>query len=200
MRYALLLVTLVGCGRTDLAPDAGTPDGGAPDAGTFGCRSEVTPASGPVRFAFPEQPCRFTLAQAAAGIGFRYSVIVSDVDAQFVESAPPLNQTCAQEKPGLGIYVFERITDGGTTIYCLCDQGNCMQPSVSMGATAGQTELSFSWGGRSWSGPSDTNNPKGPPVAPGDYVFSIESVVGDSRTNPVPGTVVHGNFFFTLTP
>jgi hypothetical protein len=200
MRRALLLVMLVGCGRTEFAADGGTPDGGSSDAGTTGCRSVVTPDAGLVRFAFPEQPCRFTLAQAAAGIGFRYSVIVSGVDAQFISSAPPVSQTCAAVKPGPGVYVFEKVTDGGTSVYCLCDQGNCMQPSVSMGATPGRSELSFSWDGRSWSGPSDTNNPKGPPVAPGDYVFSVESVVGDSRVNPVPGTVVHGDFFFTLTP
>ena len=200
MRYALLLVMLVGCGRTDLAPDAGLPDAGSSDAGTSGCRSVVTPDAGPVRFAFPEQPCRFTLAQAAAGLGFRYSVIVSDVDPQFIESAPPVNQTCAQVKPGLGVYVFEKVTDGGNTVYCLCDQGNCMPGVSSTGATPGRSELSFSWDGRSWSGPSDTNTPKGAPVAPGDYVFSIETVVGDSRTNPVPGAVVHGDFFFTLTP
>lgn len=195
MRRALLLLVLCGCGRSDLSSDAG-----AIDAGLSACRSEVTPASGRVRFEFPQQPCRFSLAQAAAGISFRYAVIVSDVDPQFVASSPPLNQTCAQVKSGVGIYVFEQITDGGSPVYCTCDQGLCMQAVNSLGATAGRTELSFPWDGRPWFGPSDTNNPKGPPLAPGDYVFSIQSTVGDSRSDPTPVSTVRGEFFFSLTP
>lgn len=212
MRCAIIgvLAVLCGCGRTDLSPDAGTVDAGALDAGVLdsgvldagqpGCRSEVSPLSGKVRFEFPQQPCRFTLAQAAAGISFRYAVVVSSLDPQFIESAPSQSQTCAQVQPGVGIYVFEKIAGDAGTVYCLCDQGLCMQAPISLGATPGRTELNFAWDGRSWFGPSDTGNPKGPPLPAGEYVFSIESTVGDSRTDPAPSSVVRGSLHFALVP
>ena len=118
----------------------------------------------------------------------------------FVDSAPPGVQSCARPKSGLGIYVLEQIKSDAGVVYCVCDEGLCQQASVTHGAVPGRGELSFPWDGRTWFGPSDTNTPEGPLVAPGDYVFSIVSTIGDSRTEPMPVHEVRGSFFFTITP
>jgi hypothetical protein len=190
---------IAACGRTPVDLDAGV----APDSGTVsdagpGCRTEL--ADSPrVRFEFPTQPCRFTLAEAAAGISFQYAVTVDPVDAAFLESEPPTLQTCPSSKPGLGMYVFERLTGTNGKQYCLCDQGLCMQAPPLVGPTPGRSTFSFAWEGREWFGPSDTGNQPGAPFPPGDYVFNVESIVRDVRSD-AGTTTLTGKFFFTLTP
>jgi hypothetical protein len=195
------VAVLAGCGRSPLSldVDAGPVDAGQVDAGPS-CSSEVVPSIGPVRFEFPDQPCRFTQAQAAAGIAFRYSVVVSTTDAQFIDSAPPGAQSCPRPKTGLGLYVLEQVKGDAGVVYCVCDEGLCQPANVTHGAVPGRSELSFPWDGRTWFGPSDTSTPEGALLPPGDYVFSIVSTVGDSRTDPTPGDAVRGSFFFTITP
>ena len=65
---------------------------------------------------------------------------------------------------------------------------------------AGMYPGSFMWTGENWSGPSDTNNPKGPPFPPGDYELRIVArgqwlPFGEPQPIEVLGT-----FPITLTP
>ena len=197
--FLTLAILVVGCGRTPFELDGGAAsDAGLTiDAGP-GCVTEFHDVPR-VRFDFPAQPCRFTLAQAAAGVSFRYAVTVDPLDAAFLESLPPGAQTCASPRPGLGLYVFERISGQNGKGYCLCDQGNC-QPSLPLqGPTPGRSTFAFAWEGREWYGPSDTGTQPGAPLPVGDYTFRIESTVSDVRTD-AGATVLTGQFFFTVTP
>ncbi len=207
----LLMLGLFGCPQMQSSPDGGPitplPDGGPttvpdagpaqPDAGTR-CRTESLPASGPVRFEFPQQRCQYTLAEAAAGIAFRYDVVVEPTAAAFVQSEPPRVQTCSRPKDSADVYVFEEISGGGKN-YCLCDLGNCPRPEPKVGAGPGRHSFAFEWIGREWRGPSDTNNPKGPAFPPGEYTLNVASTVSDQRNDAGPREVT-GKLTFTLVP
>jgi hypothetical protein len=81
LRFVPLCVILLGgcdCGRS-LSVDGGALPGvdASVDAGSApGCRVELTPDAGRLFFEFPAQPCTFTLAEAAAGVEFQYTVVV----------------------------------------------------------------------------------------------------------------------------
>jgi hypothetical protein len=185
----LLMIATTGCLAVQPTVDGGTLDGGP---------SEVIPTSGPVRFEFPMQRCRFTKAEAAAGISFLYDVVVEAAESSFVQSEPPTGQTCASPKTGAELYVFEQISGNGKT-YCECDRGNCLRGSSKVGAKAGRSSLTFPWDGREWQGPSDTGNPKGPAFPPGEYTFNVKSTVSDSRADAGTRDIT-GRFTFTIVP
>jgi hypothetical protein len=86
---------------------------------------------------------------------------------------------------------------GGSQLYCLCDQGlpaplcplddggvvftqdagqfgGCPAVTVPAGTYHGV----FTWDGRNWMGPSDTDNPEGSPFPPGDYAFEVSTEPG----------------------
>jgi hypothetical protein len=96
------------------------------------------------------------------------------------------------------VHVLEQVV-GDAGSYCVCDEGRCLPPGIATGATPGRHPLTFSWDGRAWTGPSDFGNPKGPPLPPGEYAFTLDSSIGDARTDQTPEPV-RGRFFFTLTP
>lgn len=60
-------------------------------------------------------------------------------------------------------------------LYCICDEGCCApQPSYEVTPVPSTTTTwSFDWPGRQWMGPSDTNEPYGPPFPPGDYFATV---------------------------
>lgn len=181
-------VSLMGCSRSELPIDELIAET---------CRSEL-PSSSVVRFDFPDQRCRFTLAEAAQGISFRYGVQVIAAEPAMVESAPPQYETCAEPVAGPNIYIGERIS-GGDFSYCECDRGLCTRPPLTMGADTRRIERVIDWTGRQWAGPSDTHNPFGAPFAPGEYAVAVSTTVGDARADSTPH-IIEAKFYFKLVP
>jgi hypothetical protein len=48
---------------------------------------------------------------------------------------------------------------------------------------------SFNWDGVNWSGPSDTNNPKGMPFPAGDYELVIQALGSTNQGTETPFSV-----------
>lgn len=150
-----------------------------------------------VAISFPDAPCRFTLAQAQAGVQLSYEVVV---DQTLGGVLPRAQDAGGCGTPGdSGLIVFERLTGAGQR-YCLCDRGLC-PPQLSLTTVQpGRHAGSITWDGRNWTGPSDSSNPKGAPFPAGDYEFSV-SAVGTWRVQGTdqPFEVV-GTLRVTLTP
>ena len=125
-----------------------------------------------VSFDFSGVPDTITLAEAAAGVLFRYSVLIEE-NLHGVISFPLDAGGCAD--PGVsGLKVLEVISGGGQ-MYCLCDTGLCGPQIEPMDLVEGSYKAAFEWTGRNWSGPSDTSNPMGPPFPPGRYLFEVRA-------------------------
>jgi hypothetical protein len=122
---------------------------------------------------FVDPSCRFTLAQAAAGIQIGYDVEVAQ-DLSGVVPLPQDDGHCGA--PGSsGLIVFEQL-DGNGQRYCLCDTGLCPAPlTTAVTLQAGSYPSTFSWKGRNWTGPSDTSNPMGAPFPAGSYLLHVSA-------------------------
>lgn len=121
---------------------------------------------------FPPQKDSFTLAEAKAGVLFNYEVVVL---ADVMDVTTEAINICDQPGPG-GLFVGERIEGDGQS-YCLCDQGKCPNPMVPpFVLAAGVYPDSLPWDGVNWNGPSDFNNPKGPPFPPGMYTVTVRAI------------------------
>jgi hypothetical protein len=204
--FAVLFLAVASCGRSGLLTDelpAADPPAAAPAsippvaAATPACRVEVTSDFPGVTLEFPTQPCSFTEAQALAGIPFRYTLVVDQAVAPNLESLPSQRQSCPSPLSGAGVYVFEHVV-GLNKETCLCDEGRCATPPTAQ-AVAGRTDVTWTWQGREWSGPSDFGNPLGAPFGPGAYSFQVEAQVSDARADMLP-VWVRGKFFFTVAP
>ena len=149
-----------------------------------------------VTIVFPPQPCVFTLAEAAAGITFTFSIEIADpVDA--VTPVPNDGGNC--ESPGPHKLIVSSQVDGGDQHYCLCDQGLCPPPSdPPVSLVPGSYPGEFTWNGVNWTGPSDTNNPFGPPFPAGDYVVSTRA--SGTFGADAQDFLVRGNLPVTLVP
>ncbi|HKQ54918.1 MAG TPA: hypothetical protein VJT12_03405 [Methyloceanibacter sp.] len=168
------------------------------DAATS-CEIEESSTLPHVRFAFRIQDCTFTLAQAAAGISIPYDLIVEADVPGFVTSPYPSGPTTAN------LDISENLA-GGSQGYCVCDRGKRpTQCPLSDGGTvlamtscdpvtlpAGTYHRAFQWDGHNWSGPSDTNNPKGALFPAGDYVLAVETregTIGDGGAMKATGKI-----------
>jgi len=174
MATALCLGT-AGCGQSE--SDAGS--GGAAGAGTGGaggtanCVQTDSSSTIPgVSINFASQPCTFTLAQAAAGIAIDYEVTVDQEIASFSPSPQDMGQCGTPDSSGL--IVFERLSGNGQS-YCLCDQGPCVGVTTKTTVKAASYPAKFVWDGLNWTGPSDTNNPKGAPFPAGSYILEVST-------------------------
>jgi hypothetical protein len=163
----LALVAAVGCSSTSANP---TPD--ASDTSTLPCRLGESSDLPALSIHILRDDCTFTLAEARAGISIPYEVTVAnDVDQVVVKPAP--GTYCYQPGPS-GLMVFERLSGSGQD-YCLCDRGlpNPGYCGQSTTLHAGVYSAAFTWDGRNWTGPSDTNNPKGDHFPAGSYRLDI---------------------------
>jgi hypothetical protein len=141
---------------------------------------------------FTPQQDSFTLAEAAAGIEFAYAlVVVADVADVSTE---PL-ATCTP--PGAGGLFIGEMVGGDGQAYCECDNGLCNPSDIDpFVLKAGVYPATFPWDGVNWNGPSDTNNPKGPPFPPGDYTVKVRAIGQHAGVD----YEVTGELPITLTP
>ena len=80
------------------------------------------------------------------------------------------------------------VVRGNGQSYCVCDTGCC--PPVDGGSVAlasGVARSVLTWPGRSWGGPSDTNEPLGAAFPPGDYAVIVST--GDASGRSVTATL-----------
>jgi len=178
-------------GRTDAGVDAGRPDGGVDAGATDGgvdagatdggvdagaCTFSMASTLDGVRFVFTGGVCRFTLAEAAAGITIPYDLVV-DHDIAGVDPAAVSYSVSGDESPGpSGLNVFELLS-GTEGSYCLCDVGLPAPPTHTTSTVrAGTYHSEFHWDGRNWNGPSDFGAPEGAPFPPGSYALQVISV------------------------
>ncbi len=167
---------------------ADSPDGACPYGGEC-VEGECVPASCPqrdfgcgaarsysnlegVRIEFPEQPCRYTLAEAAAGIELRYDVVVEkDLGEIRVHLTPEL--ACRGVAQVSSLSVIERIVGDGQS-YCRCDFGISSRGwEIAAELEVGHFPVSVAWDGRNWNGPSDTRNEPGPLFPPGESELEL---------------------------
>lgn len=142
---------------------------------------------------FPTPGDTWTLDEVARGIAIPYHVIV-EADVAEVVPAPQDAGGCGMPDAS-GLILLGRIV-GGDQQYCVCDTGICPAPAdVPVTIPAGDTPFAFEWNGVNWGGPSDTNNPFGPPFPPDNYALLL------SATGTVGGMSfeVSNTFSITLT-
>lgn len=127
--------------------------------------------SASIRFVAPR--CRFTLAEAAAGITFSYELVVDDF-VPAILAGPGDEGSCG--RPDASGLILLRTVSGAGQSWCRCDVGRCM-PYQPVFATipVGRYPGSFTWHGRNWTGPSDFNNPEGAPFPPGTYEVMVSA-------------------------
>jgi hypothetical protein len=126
-----------------------------------------------VHIDFPaDVPCRFTRAQAAAGIAIPYALVI-DADVPRVTRETSGIANCYPVTDDL--FTFEELS-GNQQRYAIEDVGLCapMNPQP-MTLSAGRHEHTFDWDGVNWSGPSDTGVPKGPPFPAGVYTLRVRA-------------------------
>lgn len=166
--------------------DEATADG---ETVTATCVFDVDSTLPGVSFSLEGNECRFTVAQAQAGITFGYRVIVEDVVKNVISL--PLDAGFCDEPGPSGLRVFEKIHGNGQQ-YCICDEGLCMNQAQPVTMHPGSFDAVFEWDGVNWYGPSDTGNPKGQPFPPGNYTLVVraEGKYGAGKTFAVNGTMV----------
>jgi len=150
-----------------------------------------------VSLAFPSQTCTYTAAQVAAGISIAYQEVIDHP----IELYPTFPDAGACESPDdAGLLVGYKIAGGGQS-YCRCDIGLCQGEPLSATAVAGTHDRTFTWDGRNWNGPSDTNNPEGDPFPPGVYTITLTSTGtwADSTDASVPPYTLTATFPLTIT-
>lgn len=124
-----------------------------------------------VKIEFPKDGYTFTVAEAAKGVKVEYKIVVSEDRAGVV--ALPFGPSFAEPAGPSGLHPREAIS-GNKQSYCIADSGLAFPPK---GKTAtlkkGEYKHAFEWDGRNWSGPSDTNNPKGKAFPAGTYDVTV---------------------------
>lgn len=142
--------------------DTTAADTGAPDVVCEGTGMSSLPG---VTIVFPPQKCKFTLAEADAGIEFAYEVHVDApvADVQVYRQDPG---KCGE--PGPSGLVIEPTISGNGQKYCHCNQGLCPGldlPPVTL--EPGVYPSVLEWSGINWGGP---HVDPGPSFPAGKYV------------------------------
>ena len=145
------------------ASDANT----GPDAAMPACQEAPFSTFGGVSLRFVSPRCRFTLAEAAAGLDFQYELIV-DKDVPGVIPISGDNNHCEGPDPS-GLSLFARVS-GGNESWCRCDVGRCQPAPMIVGSiVGGRYPYKLRWAGRNWSGPSDFGQMEGAAFPAGTY-------------------------------
>jgi hypothetical protein len=127
-----------------------------------------------VRIVFPEGGYAYTLAEAARGVKIEYTIVVEG-DREGV-SPRPFGPSFLEPPGPSGLRPRERLSGNGQN-YCLEDFGLAAPPREEdhpfKTLKKGTYRHAFEWDGRNWSGPSDTQNPKGKPFPAGTYDVTV---------------------------
>lgn len=177
---------------------AGTPDLAVRTDGGAACMPTSSTNLPGVTIRLRPASCRFTLAQALAGIAVAYDIVV-DGDVSGVIAEAQDAGRC--DRPGPSALIpLARLTGNGQS-YCICDSGRCLPPAANpVTLKKGVYPGSFQWDGLNWGGPSDTGQPKGKPFPAGSYDLAI-TAVGKLRAGGVDNPFeVRGGVTLTLTP
>lgn len=182
-------------GAVDDADVGDAPSDGAPDAFIYPCNPVISSTLGSAAvIELGDTECAFTVAEAAAGVSFPYTVRIEEDIADVVSDGD--EGGCRQgTSDGFPVWIEETVT-GGDESYCICDSGLCV-PEEPTPATweAGDYERTFEWDGVNWNGPSDTVNPKGEAFPPGEYTVTLRA----SGTAGEEAFVVETTMLITLT-
>lgn len=116
--------------------------------------------------------CVYSMADVAAGISLHYRIVVEQ-ELHDVVSRPLDAGQCDDLGPS-GLRTLEKI-HGNDQTYCICDSGLCMEPQEGVTLVPGEYSDTFSWDGRNWNGPSDTEAPKGAAFPPGQYTLVVRA-------------------------
>jgi hypothetical protein len=168
------LIALTGLLAASACSSAATPsDAGQPrlDATPLDCRLGESSDLPGASIHILRDDCTFTRAQARAGISIPYQVVIEQ--SMDVVPAPSPGSYCYQPTES-GLLILEML-QGSNQRYCLCDRG-LPYPSVCQMTTTlhpGTYPAAFTWDGVNWSGPSDTQNPKGAAFPAGVYRLDI---------------------------
>lgn len=123
-----------------------------------------------VTISFPVEEYRFSLAEVAAGVPLKYQI---EVAKDFTGTAASLDTGGAMGARESGLAPFYRLHGNGQS-YSLQDIGLGAEPNYSSHPISqGRYEFEFTWDGTNWTGPSDTDQPKGLPFPPGGYVLQV---------------------------
>ncbi|MHB8877925.1 MAG: hypothetical protein ACYC8T_29880 [Myxococcaceae bacterium] len=139
---------------------------------------------------FPEQPCSYTLAQAAAGVVFKYELQVGSPWAVTYKDA-------GCRSPGPSGLIIRESLEGTTQRYCVCDTGICLHRDIKEILATGTFAGTFSWDGKNWTGPSDYMKPKGAAFPTGTYEFIVTA--GGINDSTGQSFAVEGRMKFSLT-
>jgi hypothetical protein len=154
------------------SPGTAVPGYDGTPADPFAC-GDPPPGELPgVRLDLTEIPASLTLAEAAAGVTFRYAVVV-EAGVPGVASLPLDAGQCDAPGPS-GLRLLERLSGEGQT-FCLCDVGRCFPQVEPLDLLPGRHAEALEWTGRNWFGPSDTGNAMGDPFPPGRYIFEVRA-------------------------
>ncbi len=135
-----------------------------------GCESLGSSGLPGVSLDLSGNPCVITLEEAAAGVVFRYTVVVREPLAAVKPDAMRSGH-CRQPNDS-GLELLEVISGNGQR-YCVCDTGLCPRVETTVDLVPGRYEGTLSWNGRNWGGPSDFGAPYGPPFPPGRYALTV---------------------------
>jgi hypothetical protein len=180
---------------------AGTDGGGNPPCllpKALPCHGTSTSTLPGVFTALLPTRCTYTVQEAVAGIDVPYTVVVNSRVPGVL--AKPIDVGGCWQPDATRFETFVDVTGGGQH-YCRCDIGLCHDPiALQADLPAGCPTGTVHWEGVNWSGPSDTNNPKGAPFPPGDYVVKIRQTGwflpdASSQTFEIDATIT-----VTITP
>ncbi len=159
----------------DAGSDAASEDDSGAPTPSLPCSVEIEDPQLPgVRLRVEGDRCR---VRTATEHEFRYSL---EIDAAIAYTAPDSGGSCGR----CGGYgsdpraLVDSSIGAGDVWYCVCDVGCC--PPTTWSAQmleAGVFTGAIVWPGREWNGPSDTDEPLGPPFPAGDYDVSVTFAV-----------------------
>jgi len=159
----------------DAGADAATDDDGGAATPDVPCSIDIEDPQLPgVRLRVEGDSCR---VRTGTEHEFRYRL---EIDAPIAYTAPYSGGGCGR----CGGYgsdpraLVDSSIGAGDVWYCMCDVGCCPPTATSAQMLeAGVFTEAIVWPGREWNGPSDTDEPLGPPFPAGDYDVSVTFAV-----------------------
>ena len=119
-----------------------------------------------VKIAFPRGGYSWTLDEVAGGVTLAYDVIVTGTFERVSSTAPG-------SKTATGFCPLDSIRGNGQS-YHPHDHGHPGPPEFDGHIVLpGRTRHALPWDRRNWTGPSDFDNPKGPPFPAGTYRMEV---------------------------